>query len=200
MSVLTWPSILKPRSSTWRFARTQQWGPETMGGVRQVLIAPGGRWYANVMLDLHRPGRVRAYRALLAQLQGMANAVAVPVFDPYGGGLDPATTSPTQPQSAGDQSIIVPNTVFRVRALQPGNYLGVDGYLHMITAAETAGGTMVLTLEPELRAAVTPASVVTSAPTSVMRLISPETGALELDLQRYGQVELRLVEAYEAAE
>lgn len=198
MSVIAWPELLKPRSSTWRFARTQQMGPETMGGVRQVLIAPGGRWYASVSLDLHTPVRVRAYRALLAQLRGMANAIAVPVFDPYGGGLDAATTHPTQPQAAGDTSIIVPTGVFRAQALQAGNYVGIGGYLHIITGTALAGGTIILSLEPELRVAVTTGAVVTSSPTSTMRLIDPTAGAAELDLQRFGNVELRFVEAYEA--
>jgi len=195
MALVTWPSTLKQVQSSWRFARTQRYGPETMGGIRTIVAIPGGRWYCTLQLALNNAERVLAYRGFLASMQGMENAAAVPVCDPYGARsfTTPGTISGSY--AANTTAIVVSG--LNAAGLVVGMYIGIGSgtamYLHMITAASGSS----LTIEPGLRVFTTGGTACSLAPTSRMRFISPGEGSPDLQLLKFGVATLNMVEAYE---
>lgn len=195
MAIVSWPSGLTQVQSSWRFARTQRFGPETMGGVRSIVAIPGGRWYCTLQLALNNATRVLAYRGWLASMQGMENASPVPVCDPYGARSFTAPGTMAGSYSANATAVVVSG--LNSAGLVVGMYIGIGSgtamNLHMITAA--AGSS--LTIEPGLRAAVTAATPCSLAPTSRMRLISPGEGSPDLQLLKFGVATLNMIEAYE---
>lgn len=100
-------------------------------------------------------------------------------------------------------------TVLRTRGglLSPGMFFSVEGRLHVITDLTTtdptgdgglaAPGAIGIQFRPWLRAD-TPANTPMEFgwPRGTMRLASDDTGAMELQLSRYGTVTLDLVEAF----
>ena len=195
MALVAWPSALTQIQSSWRFARTQRYGPETLGGVRSIVAIPGGRWYCTLQLALNNSDRVLAYRGWLAAMLGMENASAVPVCDPYG--ARSYTTPGTMAGSYSANATAVVVSGLNSAGLVVGMYIGIGSgtamNLHMITAA--AGSS--LTIEPGLRAAVTAATPCSLAPTSRMRLLSPGEGAPDLQYLKFGTASINMIEAYE---
>lgn len=92
--------------------------------------------------------------------------------------------------------------------LVPGQYLSIGNRLHVIVALTTADpvdgatglaqpGNIGLSIRPWLRSAYPAGTVVEfGRPVCLMRLASDDTGAVELQLSRYGTASLDLVEAF----
>lgn len=82
--------------------------------------------------------------------------------------------------------------------VEAGLYFGLDDRLHIVTAAEeTIGADTEITFRPWSRdRVVTGAPVNFVTPKCRMRLANDDTGALELQLARFGTITIELVEAY----
>lgn len=91
--------------------------------------------------------------------------------------------------------------------LFPGMFFSINGRLHMVTALTTADRTTVAGLaapgpigiqfRPWLREDVAAGTVIEfGRPVGTMRLASDDTGAMELQLSRFGTVTLDFVEAF----
>ena len=87
----TWAAALIPGSQVWRKSGASTTGGRTLTGIQQVVRSDAGFWVNETTLDLRQTkGRgedqVLAYRAMMAQLDGMAGEIDVPcmaLWRPY---------------------------------------------------------------------------------------------------------------------
>lgn len=87
----TWPSALFPINQVWRKNAASTSGGVTAGGNEQVVRSDAGFWLCDFSLEIRQTlGRgedqVLAYRAMMAQLDGMAGEIDVPctaLWRPY---------------------------------------------------------------------------------------------------------------------
>lgn len=81
-TVVDWPTCLKPTTPSFSSRGMTISGPPSLTGRTQVVALDAGYWTARLSgIPLHTPDRIRAYRALIAKLEGGAIAVRVPAFD-----------------------------------------------------------------------------------------------------------------------
>src|SRR5690606_20205859 len=81
---------------------------------------------------------------------------------------------------------------------RPGQYIGIGQRLHMVQLAweVVEGGPLQVQVWPRLRASAAMGErVILDRPVCLMRFASDQTGELELDMGRWGQGGLELVEA-----
>jgi hypothetical protein len=57
-------------------------GPESIGGVQQVIASPAWRWRAGVTVTLNRPDATRWLLGFLARLDGIRGTIRLPICSP----------------------------------------------------------------------------------------------------------------------
>jgi len=180
-----------------------------------------GRWIARLTVPLHTPAKIRAARRLLALLDGRANAVRVGPCDcrngnqisPLIGGIpysddalhsdgagfqqggEPPVVAASALAGAYQAQIDVASTMVPVLG---GTFVGLGGYLYVITDAATLPGEeALLDLRPRLRTALAVDDPVEWCHARLpMRLMTDDSGAFELQLARTGTATFDLVEVY----
>lgn len=221
MIIFDWPAILVPNAELFRIDARTRSGGETIEGREQVVSSGLGRWIASLTVPIHSPAKIRAARALLARLDGRANAVRVGPCDcrngntlvpflggiphsdqtlfaddaGYGQGGNPATVA--APAASGASSIRIAIGATRLPILE-GSFVGLGGFLHVITGvADLPAEEAQLSIMPRLRTALADgAPVEWCKARAPMRLMADDSGAFELQLSRFGSMSIDLVEVF----
>lgn len=223
MTALAWPAGLNFRSVAPELAGMTIGGGRALSGTEQRTLRHPGFWQVRVAgIAVNTAARAKAYRVLIARLRA-GDTVDVPVPDPYrpvGGGLAGAAVTASA-ASAGATTLAV---TVSGPDVDPGHYVSIAGRLHLVTEvtsgtgigtfnqlvtgspwddavpwvdAPTVAAATTLRLLPPLRAAVSSGAALTfDRPVITCRLASPDTGALTLDVLRFGSADLDLVEAF----
>jgi hypothetical protein len=219
--IYDWPSILVANAETFRVDARTRSGGETIQGREQVISSGLGRWIARLTVPLHTPTKIRAARALLAKLDGRANAVRVGPCDcrngnqmipslghiPYGDGAFHADGAGFQ--QGGTPPAVVADAVKGAYQVQidvgatmvpvlDGTFVGLGGYLYVITGATALPGEeALLDIRPRLRTALAVGNPVEWCHARLpMRLQADDSGAFELQLARTGTATFDLVEVF----
>ena len=166
----------------------------------QTLELPGARWTFALEYKGLTLADARALKAFFAQLRGMAGRF-------YLGDYSHRTPSGTAAGSpmvkgagqSGSTLITYGWTPNQAALLLPGDYIGVNGELKLVTAvcASDASGNATITFEPPLRTSPPDnAQIVTSAPKCVMRLLDDEQDQIIVDPERRPTVSFEGVEVF----
>lgn len=219
----TWPAGLYPRSISFDLENVSRSGGVSTNGQEQIVGSGAGRWIANYSaVPVTNADSILAWRALKASLRGRTGTVLVPVLewfrapwpiDPYGRLRSPKNTrrarlngtifeDPEIPAesaivaslsaNASRRSTVVSITVVQGQKPSPGQYFSIGNRLHIITEAFGANS---YSIEPPLRATATAGTALNfSAPVCEMRLVDDGQGQLDLELGRFGVVNISFVE------
>lgn len=220
-----WPADIYPRNISFSIQNVSRSGGAATNGQEQIVASGAGRWAAQLSgIPIKNDDAILAWRAFHIGLRGRAGTVLVPAFDwfranwpvdAYGRTLDPTFTRrkrldgtqfedpeiPPQSQvnatfaaAAARRSTTVQITVSQGSAIRAGQYFSpAPGRLHLITAIVNA---TTFSIMPPLRDAVTMGQAVDfTRPTCEMRLTSDDEGRLDLEVARWGFVDLNFVES-----
>jgi hypothetical protein len=220
---LPWPSVLMPSSEDWSLRGGTRSGGQTFQGNEQIVASPTARWKASLTIPCFKRAQILEMRRVIALGRSQVWYVgpyergrAPWPYEPIIGGLisdrTPGLSQPPIQISLGAESPVNTAVLTPNRAsgglLVPGMLFSINGRLHMITKLNSgnpvaagsglaAPGLIEVEIRPWLREGWpegTPMEFAT--PLSTMRLASDDTGAMELQLSRYGTVTLELVEAF----
>lgn len=219
MSVLyDWPSGLVANAVTLRLDARTRGGGEGVNGREQVVSSGLSRWVATVTCPLHDRKSILAHALLLAQLDGRANTVKMPVCPgpigsrvlpringvPYAGlglnlrpgqlpeSLGVAPTVRTTAEVGATEIVINAGTLV---GLEPGVMFGLGERFYQVI--EMHGPTITtVRFRPKLRFTIGAGTAVNwKQPRCVMRLRSDDSGAAEIQLSRIGSATFDFVEA-----
>lgn len=185
MTIYDWPATLAPQGSGFNRRGMTVGGPNSLTGRTQVGSIDAGYWIASLTgFRTDRKERVKAYRAVLALLEGGAHQIRVPVFDcrqapwPLDSNGKPVTSAGDVQFSDGSvlddgtslwQPVIVAETVgatalrstritidmVRSADLAGGEYFSLGDRLYLVRQVLSATGTQkTLGIWPPLREAV----------------------------------------------
>jgi hypothetical protein len=182
------PAGLLMKSEMWRIDARSRSGGETINGREQVVTSLLGRWAASITFSGHSPASIRTIRALVAKMDGRANAVRIGPCDcsnappgvpllhgiPYDdkarhsdgagfmqGGIGAAVVA-NAARDAVSVDIFVGSTIVPI---PEGVYLGLAGRFYMVvgyTALENE--TARLDIRPKLRPRPLPADPLVAVP------------------------------------
>lgn len=221
MLLIPFPSILVPTVQRWWLDARTRSGGETVSGREQVVSSGLGRWKASLSFPLINREMILAFRAWITQMDGRANRTMIGPcdcsignrFGPAFGGI-PHSDQTMFGDGAGYAQGSVPAEAVAVAAagtyevriyngstelpILVGSYIGLAGFFYVIVSATPqADNETVLGILPKLRAPVPIGSPIdwchARAP---MRLATDESGAFDLNLSRYGNPTLDLVEVW----
>lgn len=221
---IAWPAAVFPKSAMFHPDNQSRSGGLSMTGSEQVTVSNSGRWRASMSLPILTEEAVLSWRAFISMMEGRAGTVLVPKWDRYGvrdmngrefdqqevagygdglnfdlsgfGQSDFIHAKLAVPAALGASrlSIIIEDGA----GPRPGQYIGIGQRLHMVQLAWelVEGGPLQVQIWPRLRASAPMATpVILDRPVCLMRFASDQTGELELDMGRWGQGGLELVEA-----
>lgn len=145
--------VLRPGGHLFDYAETDGLGPEILSGLRQVYATGDGVWTARFDFTILRRDQREAMDAFMARLSGMTNVVDIPV--PAARlARKHATGVLVGPHAAHTRLITVSRGEFELADLRPGHFIGVDRYVHQVTAINPNGALGIeLTLRNGLRRA-----------------------------------------------
>ncbi len=220
------PSEFFPRDIAFHLENVSRSGGVATNGQERVVASDAGRWKARlIQCPVMTDDQILAFRGWLFGMQGRAGTCLVPVFgeerranwpvDPFGRRLSPSDvrrsrldgTQFADPSQPSESSIIVrlasaaprrATTLSLTRSqgepVKAGQYLSIGSRLHVVTAILAQD---TVAIRPPLREpAAANAAVNLSAPVCEMRLASDDSGELELQLGRWGFVDLDFTEAF----
>jgi hypothetical protein len=186
MATIAYPTadLYRPASFEWGEQRiVRVTGGTPLGPSEQTIEAPySHRWRAIITLRRCRTFAERAgVEAFLSTLKSGANRLSLHHMAhprPYGTLAGSPTVSGTPAQGATSATLTVTNG----QTILAGDMLGITTaagvQLVRVTAGGTSSGTLAISFEPALRAAVTNgAAVVWDKPTALFRLLSTEWSA-----------------------
>ena len=215
---LPWPAGLVPETESWTIENADLSGGMSITGFEQIVSAPAGRWKAALSFKLQRED-VLDLRGLVFGLKGRAGTVMVGPFDLHGSPMAGAddgwavdlalvetwqTTLPIQTpvealtsEAAARRATSLSVKMAPGRRARVGNYIGIEGRLHVVTSAAVVSDTdQALTIEPPLRAAVGSGVPVTfTGAACPMRLASPVDSMTVTGGDHVTSVTLSFVEA-----
>jgi hypothetical protein len=202
MSTLNLPTLERSKPSLMRFSllHNTQTFESPLNRTTQTLELPGARWYAEIEWPNLSEADARAMKAFFAALHGAAGRF-------YLGDLShtsPSGTALGAPLVKGSSqtgSTLVTDgwTPNQSALLLPGDYIGVNGELKIITAscASNANGESTIIFAPSLRSAPADnAAITVSAPTCTMRLKDDEQDQVQFDPERRPTVRLTGIEVF----
>lgn len=199
MAALPFPSILRPTREAWSPRGGARSGGQTFEGTEQAVEAPTAAWRATVTYPCRTREAVLAMRSVLDY--GRAQTWLVGPCDCY---FAPRASDGTVPAFALAANAALNSTSLTLSrsasaVLSPGMTFSIGNRLHRIVAlpsGDTGSGNVAVTIRPWLRAAYSAGqSVEFAAPVGTMRLASPDTGEMMLDLSRMGIVTIEWAEA-----
>lgn len=219
METYSFPAPLRATSQSWRLDARTRSGGETVTGREQVVSSGLSRWVATLSIPLFNRETILAHAALLAQLDGRANAVRLPFCLgtngarvlpllnglPYAGknlwlrpgikadSLGVAPTVRVTAPAGATQIVINPGTLV---GMGPGVAFGLGERLYLCTDYH---GAAVATIEfrPKLRFQINAGTaVVWKSPRCIMRLRSDDSGAADIQLGRTGGATFEFVEVW----
>lgn len=219
--IFDWPHpALSPRITNLRLVNRTRSAGESLTGFEQVAYSVTQRWALTLEFNNLKREAILPFRALVASLQGRANAVRVPIRDawlwPEDGDLGiknvPARDDPWRERmdgtevrdvaaaitaSVGQKTATVDlSSVRRAQsAILPGMYFGAGDDLHIIAldGLSWAGSSATITFEPAIRR-IHNAAPFRFRPTLTCRLADDASGAHPLEWGRRTSPTLDLME------
>lgn len=192
--------IVAAPTARWKAALTLPcFGAAQVLALRRVIaLGRAQTWRVGPIETSRAPWNLDFVGGPVTYARGAADAAVDPGFE-----ADPITASTLGFVLAAD----APANAVRIAVgrtagglLRPGHVLGLGGRLHVIVGQDepdTGQAVQTLTIRPWLRADhAAGTGVEFGTPTGTMRLAGDDTGALELQLARYGTATLDLVEAF----
>jgi hypothetical protein len=209
MTVIAWPTDLLPTRREFYLESNTLLVTSPFSFASQAVSRLANRWVAELTFDPMDRARAGRVRGLTATLDGGLNEVLLYDFlqptprgpaTAYAGGTIATTwgggtswgggtvwggiTPPGTPQvrtagAIGDATLATWGWAASITPLLAGDYVGLGGYLYMLTedAAADLAGRATLALRPRLRAVATPgAALVTTRPTARFRLADGQQG------------------------
>lgn len=208
MPILTFPTLSRKNATSFLFqlkSNTQTF-ESPLNKAIQTYELPGARWSFTGTWENLTDLDARIIKGWLAKLRGAAGRFYMydlqhptPTGLAYGDGITGTYSGSTLTSSWTVQtSLTADNTHFTVDStlidttstaltwFQPGDYIGVNGELKMVTDAAIGSGTGVtLTVEPPFRTAPPAGSAITFIkPTCVMRLADDNQDRFEYSRNR----------------
>jgi len=146
----------------------------------QTALYVGSVWAARYVLPPMTRDQAADWMAFLIELEGMSGRF----YGPIPGGREPrgaATGTPLVKGAAQTGSSLVTDgwTAGVTGILKTGDFIGVGGFLYMVTADANSDGTgnATLSIKPQIRTAPSDnAPITTTNPTTTMRLTGNEVG------------------------
>lgn len=197
MTTLAWPANLYPSDSTHLLVGRTQSHRSPLSGAVQTLRLGGAVWRQELSFGALLPAEQAALEALLANLEGMGGRVALPMFHrrtPRG----VATGTPlVAGADQGGKSLVTDGwTTSTTGILLAGDFIGVGGYLYMVTADadSDSGGAATLAISPPLRSApVDNAEITVDSPTYTA-MLADDAGGGVTQRRQLGNATLTFVE------
>lgn len=214
--IIEWPTGLSPRIINLRPINKTRSAGESLTGFEQVAGSLATRWAFSLEFNNLKRHLIPAYRAMVASLEGRANALRVPVFDPQFWPSDAAIRIASVPHSDGtplsDGSEYLTDDVSGITAtglkgtkvltvdfgdygqiFDGGLYFGVEDETYLATAVSWSGSVATIRFQPALRQDHTAAQF-RLRPRLLMRLADDEQGSLSLERGIIGAPSLELIE------
>lgn len=154
-----WPFLLMPSQVTWQHSGASYTGGRNLNGGQQVVRSDAGFWRASWSGPVYGEDRTLAYRAMMAQLEGMAGEIEVPCitswrpYDKNGRMLSAAAAASVSGRSlfnhagwaltepvfmtvrdgalAGVMRLTIRHP--EVQGLRPGHYFGIGNRLYIVS-------------------------------------------------------------------
>lgn len=215
--IIEWASKrLSPRVINLRLINKTRSAGESLTGFEQVAPSLATRWafsfqFANLKREL-----VPAYRAMIASLEGRANAIRVPVFDrrfwPSDGAIGIASVPHSDGSAFSDGTEYLTDDLAGITAtglagtkelsvdfeaygqiFEAGLYFGIADETYLATAVSWSGSVATIKFQPGLRQNHT-ASQFRLRPRLIMRLSDDQSGELPLERGIIGAPTLDFVE------
>jgi|JI10StandDraft_1071094.scaffolds.fasta_scaffold03471_2 hypothetical protein len=214
--IIEWPTGLSPRIINLRLINKTRSAGESITGFEQVAGSLATRWAFSLEFNNLKRHLIPAYRAMVASLEGRANALRVPVFDPQFWPSDAVIGIASVPHSDGtplsDGSEYLTTDVDGITAtglkgakvltvdfgaygpiFDGGLYFGVEEETYLSTSVQWAGSVATIRFQPGLRQDHTAAQF-RLRPRLLMRLVDDQGGELALERGIIGAPSLELVE------
>lgn len=175
MSLIAWPTGLRPASMALALQANQRVHASPFGGSEQAVDLLNDRWALSMTLPARTQAEAAAVEAWLASMRGMVNTVALWHFvRPVPRGTMRGSPTLNGAHSAGAASIAITGGTAS-GTLLAGDMLGLGGLLLMVAADVTLNGSGAgtVTLVNRLRAAQSGGAAITwNKPTAPFRLAS----------------------------
>ena len=216
--IIEWPKGLSPRIINLRLINKTRSAGESLTGFEQVAGSLATRWAFSLEFNNLKRHLIPAYRAMVASLEGRANALRVPVFDPQFWPSDAVIGIASVPHSDGtpfsDDAEYLTTDVSGITAtglkgtkeltvdfgdygpiFDGGLYFGVDEETYLSTSVAWAGNVATIKFQPGLRQDHT-AATFRLRPRLLMRLADDQSGELPLERGIIGSPSLEMVEIW----
>ncbi len=203
MTILTFPTIRRPSSASYRLRGNTQTHRSPLDGTVQTLEMPGANWELTVSWESLNSDDMRVLAAFLADLRGTAGRFY----------YSPATWAPRRAAGGGSplingaaqsgSTLATDGWSFAVQVMRAGDWLSYTDTsgrrrLHMVTAdtSSTGGGAASLPITPPIRrAGGDNAAIDVATPSGVFRLPTDDAPEMQLRPPMLGAASLTMVEA-----
>lgn len=176
MTVLAWPSLLRPAppSVEWALVANTQVFVSPLSNAAQTVEMPGARWRVSFTLENIEETDAAVLQAFMAKLRGRAGRFTLHNFSrPRPRGVGSGSPLVNGAGQTGVSLVTDGWTVSTSGLLVAGDYIGVNGELKIVVASvdSDAGGNATITFEPPLRSAPNDnAAIILEKPTAVFSL------------------------------
>lgn len=207
---------LAPRIIDLRLINKTRSAGESITGFEQVLYGVTQRWAFSLEFNYLKLSMVPAYRAMIASLEGRANALRVPVFDrqfwPSDAVLGIASATHSDGSAFSDETEYLTSDIEGItvsggigakeitvdfgsygEVFEAGLYFGIEDETYLATSVVWDGSEATINFQPGLRQTHV-GSTFRLRPRLIMRLANDESGAHPLELGRATRPTLELVE------
>jgi hypothetical protein len=202
MAVLDFPlDFPLPAGLTFRLRHNTQTSTSPLTQSVQTVAFPGARWMATISWAELTAQEQRIIKVWLAQLRGQAGRFRLwDLTHPTPAGVGAA--GPITVSGAGQVGTALVTAGWPVSTsglLLPGDYIGVNGELKLVTlnATSNSSGVATLTFEPPLRASPPNGSVITlDQPSTIFRLADDEQDKMAIRPPYRADLTLECVESW----
>ncbi len=214
--IIEWPKGLSPRIINLRLINKTRSAGESLTGFEQVATSLSTRWAFSLEFNNLKRHLIPSYRAMIASLEGRANALRVPVFDPQFWPSDAEIGIASVPHSDGtpfsDDAEYLTTDVSGITAaglkgvkeisvdfgiygpiFDGGLYFGLDDETYLATSVLWTGNVATIRFQPGLRQDHT-AATFRLRPRLLMRLGDDQGGELALERGIIGSPSLEMQE------
>ena len=220
-----WPSILYPTRVDPFIAPMNQLGPPSTTGGQQGKATDAGFWVMNLEgFKIHTPDQIREWRGLMAALNGIIREVIIGPFDerqaprlpgqpavlhdiPHGdwsyfddeAGYAQSNIEVELAEDAALRATSLTATIVSAGPLRRGMYFSIGNRMYIITSPPVVDeDEATFSFMPPLRADVEAGATLEFArPRALMRLADPMQGRMPVDMGRFADPAIQLVESLE---
>lgn len=198
MSLFDWPSTLVPRNIVIRPPRKTVGLTSSLSQFTQAVPAIRPPFGLTMEFDTIFDDDVPAWRAILGLLEGRANRVRVPVFDPWHlpAGVPPGDLAGVTVTGVQGQRTISADFGGYGQLLKAGLHFGLGEHPYLATIVSWVGSVATIRCTPTLRTDYVAARL-KLRPTMICRLTSDDGGELMLKNLRAGTPTIDLEETFD---